>query len=143
MTHAMKTIRLLLAALAAVAAPAYGVQPPDPVQSDSDFNTAMGTGALLGVQHFPNIWGFQNTAAGFRALAGTTTGNSNTAIGAVALDGQYDGKRQHCRRSCSARAQRDRWLEHRQLQRRFGRPVARFKHDRQQEHRCRDERAVE
>jgi Chaperone of endosialidase len=58
---------------------AYGAQPSDVVQSDSLYNTAMGTDALL------NNVGNSNTAAGFQALASNTSGYVNAAFGSGAL----------------------------------------------------------
>jgi len=51
--HAMKHVpilsAILITALLAVAGTAYAQQPPDVVQSDSNWNTAMGTAALESV----------------------------------------------------------------------------------------------
>jgi hypothetical protein len=83
-SHAMKTLNrsplVLITALVAVAESAYGTQPPDVVNSDSNANTAMGTNALLNL-----TTGSANTASGYLALNHNTGGYENTASGAYAL----------------------------------------------------------
>jgi hypothetical protein len=70
----------LITALVAMTELAYGTQPPDVVNSDSEFNTAMGTNALFSLTS-----GTANTAAGRDALFSNTGGNENSAFGFEAL----------------------------------------------------------
>jgi hypothetical protein len=49
MKHVPILSAILITALLAVAGTAYAQQPPDVVQSDSNWNTAMGTAALESV----------------------------------------------------------------------------------------------
>jgi hypothetical protein len=79
MTHATR-LAALLTALTTLAAPAFGGQPPDIVQSDAQMNTAMGRNALWAL-----INGFGNTAVGDSALASNYGGVQNTAVGVSAL----------------------------------------------------------
>src|ERR1700722_13852709 len=87
---------ILLTALLADAEIAHAQQPPDVVQSDSQRNTAMGTGAM---GHAPaNINLVDNTAVGFNALNGgqIVTGGpccagGNTAVGSSALFSDTSG----------------------------------------------------
>ena len=79
---------VLTAALLAISSIALGDQPPNVVDSDSDFNTAMGTDALLNL-----TTGNENTAAGFEALPSNTTGLPNTAFGLQALKSNTTGGR--------------------------------------------------
>ncbi len=72
---------ITLAALGALASSANAAQPPDVVDSDSAFNTAMGSQAILGLIS----GGSGNTASGYQALTANTTGSENTAAGAFAL----------------------------------------------------------
>jgi hypothetical protein len=65
---------------AALAAAAYGAQPPDVVVSDSNGNTAMGSAAL-----HSNSSGIDNTSAGDQALYNNSSGCHNVAIGTDAL----------------------------------------------------------
>lgn len=51
--------------------------PPNPTESDSNGNTAGGTGALYSITPASQY----NTASGTNALRNNTTGNSNTASG--------------------------------------------------------------
>jgi hypothetical protein len=67
----------LLAAL--VSTGAWATQPPDVVASDGSGNTAMGTSALQ------DNYAYQNTAAGYQALLGNSSGYSNAAFGWQAL----------------------------------------------------------
>jgi trimeric autotransporter adhesin len=57
------------------------------VTSDTDFNTATGTGALSNIvpPAMSNFNGDSNTASGYQALYTTTTGSTNTAVGYRAL----------------------------------------------------------
>jgi hypothetical protein len=64
----------------AIAGPAYSQQPPDVVQTDGAFNTAMGTSALAS-----NNGSQGNTAAGYCALCFNSTGYENTAFGLETL----------------------------------------------------------
>jgi Chaperone of endosialidase len=57
----------------------------NPTVSDTNGNTAGGTGALQNVVGGPDP-GFSNTAFGFNALISNTTGNSNTALGQGTLE---------------------------------------------------------
>jgi len=105
----MKTLyqsHLILIGALAVAGAAYGQQPPDVVNSDAYFNTAMGTNALFSLTPsscstsppvgcsntasgyealYSNTTGYYNTASGYQALYSNTTGNQNTASGVGAL----------------------------------------------------------
>jgi trimeric autotransporter adhesin len=72
--------------IAAVAEIAYGTQPPDVVSSDSSFNTAMGSNALLNL-----TVGTYNTALGYAALYSNIGGNFNTAYGDYALTANDSG----------------------------------------------------
>jgi hypothetical protein len=90
---------VLITALAAMAEAGHGAQPPDAVVSDSNGNSAMGTGALVGITTGAgntasgfialqfNTTGLGNTASGMGALEFNTTGNLNTAVGNYALQG--------------------------------------------------------
>ena len=77
---------------------AYAAQPPDSVQSDALFNTAMGTGALQSFVGdvccntaagfdalYLNSEGEENTAFGTETLLANQTGSGNTAVGTSAL----------------------------------------------------------
>ncbi|HEX4242409.1 MAG TPA: tail fiber domain-containing protein [Steroidobacteraceae bacterium] len=79
---------LLLVTMAAGAA--YAQQPPDPVQSDSRENTAVGTSALLKLQ-VTESGGLQNTALGFAALGANVSGIQNAAGGSSALQFNTSG----------------------------------------------------
>src|SRR5271166_4057521 len=71
----------------------YGAQPPDTVSSDTAFNTAMGSSALLNLSSVVTTCpseGFDtcasgNTAAGSLALTANTTGHQNAAFGYYSL----------------------------------------------------------
>ncbi len=84
--------------------PAYAAQPPDQVSSDGNFNTAMGSSALLNMaaSSFGNTAAGDtalgnmgeasfNSAFGARALANTTSGDGNSAFGYGALYLNQDG----------------------------------------------------
>jgi hypothetical protein len=73
---------IMVFALAALSGSASAAQPPDVVNSDSAFNTAMGTQALLGLTG----GGSGNTSSGYQSLTSNTTGSENTASGAFALN---------------------------------------------------------
>jgi hypothetical protein len=75
-----------IAALMTIGLSAHATQPPDTVTSDVNYNTAMGTNALLSLTD-----GSQNTAAGFGALEFNTDGTGNTALGTVALEENTTG----------------------------------------------------
>jgi hypothetical protein len=77
----------LIATLIAITEAAYGTQPPDVVNSDSNNNTAMGTDAL----EFLSGGSGSNTAAGYSALVNDTTGSYNTAVGSLALGANTTG----------------------------------------------------
>jgi hypothetical protein len=70
---------LLSAALATISTGSVCAAPPDVVESDGYFNTAMGTQVLPNVTagSFP-LGG--NTGAGFAALYDTTSGGQNSAL---------------------------------------------------------------
>ena len=99
----MKSTSLSLIGALALAGATYGAQPPDVVVSDSNDNTAMGTGALSlltsGIQNTASGWGAlndnstgsSNTAFGLGALGANTTGSNNTAFGTGALDSHISG----------------------------------------------------
>jgi hypothetical protein len=90
-------------ALFAMAQLAYGSQPPDVVDSDGNYNTAMGTAALVSLTSGgnntaagyealgSNTSGYSNTAAGYQALLTNSTGGENTAFGFEALHGNTVG----------------------------------------------------
>ena len=63
--------------------PSWG-GPPNPTQSDANFNTAGGSGALFN-QGTGFSAGVSNTAFGFYSLNVNTTGNNNSAFGDAAL----------------------------------------------------------
>jgi hypothetical protein len=69
----------------------------NPTVSDTNGNTAGGTGALQNVVGGPDP-GFSNTAFGFNALISNTTGNSNTAMGQGTLEINTTGIGKHGRR---------------------------------------------
>jgi hypothetical protein len=75
-----KSPLILITAIAAMAESAYGTQPPEVVASDSVFNTAMGTSALLQL-----TTGSENSATGFRALYSNVNHHYNTVVGYPAL----------------------------------------------------------
>src|ERR1700689_1926771 len=97
----MKTLNwssfVLITALVVMAESADGTQPPDSVVSDSAFNTATGTSALLSLTtgsnntasgayaRKNNTTGIDNSASGVNALQFNTTGSDNTASGVQAL----------------------------------------------------------
>jgi hypothetical protein len=78
----------------AVAGTAFAQQPPDVVNSDAYFNTAMGTNALLNLTPIsgPPYYGYFNTASGYQALYSNTTGEGNTADGFEALGFNTTGR---------------------------------------------------
>jgi Chaperone of endosialidase len=92
MEGSMKSITRLVALVAGVvlllnATPSWSqpvcVAPGcNPTTSDTNFNTAGGTGALVNLDQ---MLGFNNTAFGESALNTNTFGSSNTAIGGTAL----------------------------------------------------------
>lgn len=84
-TPAKSSVAIVLA-LIAVTQWASADPPPNVVDSDGSGNTAMGSGALLGLDG-----GVENTASGFGALGANTTGNSNTASGYWALVSNTEG----------------------------------------------------
>ena len=84
--NAISKVSRVTAAMALVSGVVYGQQPPDVVVSDTFFNTAMGTGALLNLtpsQCYSQ--GCANTAVGYYALYSNSVGEYNTASGASAL----------------------------------------------------------
>jgi phospholipase C len=90
----MKTLNksrvVLITALVAIAQSAYAQQPPDVVNSDAYFNTAMDTNTLLSLTPAAGI-GSDNTASGVNALYANTTGNDNSASGHSALHNNTTG----------------------------------------------------
>ena len=64
-------------------------QPPDSVTSDANFNTAMGSGALISL--VAGSTSFGNTAAGDTALSNLSNANYNTAFGAKAMASNFNG----------------------------------------------------
>jgi hypothetical protein len=65
---------------------AHAQQPPDVVQSDSSWNTTMGSDAMSSVT--PGVCqfcGIENTAAGAFAMQSDTTGSGNVAMGFLAM----------------------------------------------------------
>ena len=78
-----KTTALALSALAfcsLIPGASFAAQPPDVVNSDLNYNTAMGSYALYGLTS-----GDENTAAGASALQQNTTGFANSAFGMYSL----------------------------------------------------------
>jgi hypothetical protein len=83
-------LKLLIALLAW--GTAYSQQPPDVVQSDSSWNTAMGSWALENVTPNSCLYcGIENTAAGAFAMQSDTSGGGNTAVGFLAMQGNIVG----------------------------------------------------
>jgi hypothetical protein len=108
MAHRKIRNLIALSGLSATALYAAVQQPPDSVDSDGYFNTAMGTNALLnnnvpaqtctpytffknGVSGSYYLQGCFNTAAGDSAMLNNTTGGSNTALGMDALASNTSG----------------------------------------------------
>jgi Chaperone of endosialidase len=103
MTHSSKTSLLLIGGLVAFGGSAQSAQPPDVVQSDANWNTAMGGSALYYLTSgfgntasgsgalFSNTTGSRNTASGLESLNYNTTGGSNTVSGANALEMNTSG----------------------------------------------------
>jgi hypothetical protein len=90
MKRSAKTSIALTSALF-VSAWAHAQQPPDVVESDGNFNTAMGTGAMA---QAPGDT-FNNTAVGYHALLAGPGGGmccgGNTAVGSYALSSDESG----------------------------------------------------
>jgi hypothetical protein len=91
--HALTRAHWTLAVVLALSSSVVHAQTPtcappgcNSVTSDSNANTAMGTGTLV---HLST--GFGNTAAGINALYSNTTGGANTALGFVALANNTTG----------------------------------------------------
>jgi hypothetical protein len=83
----LPSFALLISVAAACAIPARAQQPPDSVASDACSNTAMGGRALFANQNGTDcVTSGYNTAAGYESLYYNTTGQSNTAFGAFALN---------------------------------------------------------
>src|SRR4051812_30614369 len=76
--HRKRVLGLCLAAC--LVSSAIAVPPPNVVPSDTNANTAAGTGAMASF----DVGGF-NTALGFNALSQLTIGGHSTALGAYAL----------------------------------------------------------
>jgi hypothetical protein len=106
MNHSAKAYAVLTCLISAMTTPALAQQPPDPVQSDSMANTAMGTDALLNVNlsesgcHdtasgedalYSDTSGSYNTATGFGSLFSNISGNNNTAGGSESLYSNLTG----------------------------------------------------
>lgn len=82
----MKVFLPLFAAALVIAPGVHAQQPPDVVKSDSQQNTAMGTGALQSVYtSTQSSLGASNTAAGYEALFSNTSGENNVAVGDQSL----------------------------------------------------------
>ena len=80
------TVAVLLTAQLAAIGSAHGQQPPDVVQSDGSWNTAMGSSALQSVTPNSCLYcGIENTAAGAFAMEQDTSGGGNTAMGFLAM----------------------------------------------------------
>jgi Chaperone of endosialidase len=80
------TVAVLLIAFFAFMGSAHGQQPPDVVQSDGSWNTAMGSSALQNVTPNSCLYcGIENTAAGAFAMEQDTSGGGNTAMGFLAM----------------------------------------------------------
>jgi hypothetical protein len=73
-------LQWIIATVLGTALNANATQPPDPVESDSHYNTAVGSYAI-----YNESTGRLNTAIGYEALYDSTTGSYNTALGASAL----------------------------------------------------------
>jgi hypothetical protein len=85
---------IMFSALLAAAGTVYAQQPPDVVQSDAAFNTAMGTSVmpLIDTGLRDGFFGAQrNTGVGYSALIADVTGNENTAVGTFALNWNNSG----------------------------------------------------
>ena len=106
MNHSAKSLAAAICLIFAMTTPALAQQPPDPVNSDSLNNTAMGTDALLHLNlaetgcHntasgkntlFSDTSGSYNTAAGFNALFSNVSGDNNTATGSESLYSNLTG----------------------------------------------------
>jgi hypothetical protein len=107
MTIPVKQHLAFTIAFCVVANWAIASQPPDPITSDSNGNTAMGANALLNNCSVANLCtsntavgdnalllntsGMQNTAVGRAALANNTSSGGNTAIGFSALSDNVAG----------------------------------------------------
>src|SRR5271167_4545529 len=70
MNHSAKAYAVSICLICALATPALA-QPPDPVNSDDNANTAVGSYTLWNVQ--PDEGGCHNTASGYVALFSLTT----------------------------------------------------------------------
>jgi hypothetical protein len=91
MRDSLKLSAISFTALLA-AATAYGQQPPDVVVSDSSWNTAMGTDALVSVTPNSCLYcGIENTAAGAYAMLSNTSGGGNVAVGFLAMQFNVTG----------------------------------------------------
>jgi hypothetical protein len=84
MRNRYKKVIVMASVLATIGARISWAGPPNPTPSDSNANTAGGTEALLNTGTGPSS-GNSNTAFGFKALRGNTTGLANTASGTNAL----------------------------------------------------------
>jgi trimeric autotransporter adhesin len=92
MKHLPILSAISITALLAAAGTAYGQQPPDVVQSDSSWNTAMGTEALQSVTPNSCLYcGIENTAAGAFAMQNNTSGGGNVAVGFLAMQFNVTG----------------------------------------------------
>jgi hypothetical protein len=80
MTRSFSASAMSMGGLLAFGGWAFGAQPPDVVQSDGLYNTAMGNSALFNLTS-----GFGNTASGSGTLSLNTTGGRNTASGIFSL----------------------------------------------------------
>lgn len=91
MTHSNLRSPILLVALTTIMQAAHAQQPPDPVNSDANFNTAAGTNALKDLIS-TSTSGDNNTAIGDSALESNTSGQWNTAIGSLSLQFNSTGQ---------------------------------------------------
>lgn len=89
MNHSAKALAMSICLISAMTTPALAQQPPDPVNSDSLANTAMGTDALLNVDLAES--GCHNTASGEDALYSDTSASYNTATGFSSLFSNISG----------------------------------------------------
>jgi hypothetical protein len=73
--------------------PAFSQQPPDPVPSDANLNTAVGRQSLSSLSLSSGLpYSYGNTGVGALALYQNTTGSTNTALGAQSLYSNNTGE---------------------------------------------------
>jgi len=90
-THSNLRSPILLLGLTTIMQAAIAQPPPNPTNSDGNFNTAGGTNALHSITSGPTEAN-NNTAFGDVALAADTTGQWDTAVGSQALQFNTTGQ---------------------------------------------------